>query len=297
MKNLSVENVYTRAAAKELTKKHFWKLLGMLAIMLGITYAILLGGSALLSVVGNEVVMVIGMIVLLLVMVLIAAGLGMGFYSAMIDLCRGNEDVTVGRVFSRMRQCPKACGLSLWISLKTFLWMLPGYLVILVSAFAVLSFVEPTTGTVSEGTASLMTLLPVIGMILMFALVIPAVYRYMLATYILADKPETGVFECVRQSKATMKGHKWQAFKLVLPIVLIMYVVMLVLSVAFGAAIGLLANTPVAMTILSIVLMIAVIGADLYYMIRMYLCYALFYLKLMEEQNPAQEAVEAPYAE
>ena len=60
--------------------------------------------------------------------------------------------------------------LSLWIGLKTFLWMLPGYVVVLVSAFAVLSFAEPTTGTVSEGTAALMTLLPVIGMILMFAL-------------------------------------------------------------------------------------------------------------------------------
>ena len=291
MKNLSVENVYTRAAAKELTKKHFWKLLGMLAIMLGITYAILLGGSALLSIMGNEVVMAIGMIVLILVMVLIAAGLGMGFYSAMIDLCRGNEDVTVGRVFSRMRQCPKACGLSLWIGLKTFLWMLPGY--VLMIAGVMLAMMAPAP----EDSSGIMVLMMLGGMILMFALIFPAVYRYMLSTYILADKPETGVFESVRQSKAMMKGHKWQAFKLVLPVVLIMYVVMLVLSVAFGAAIGLLANTPVAMTILSIVLMIAVIGADLYYMIRMYLCYALFYLKRVEEQNPAQEAVEAPYAE
>ena len=297
MKNLSVENVYTRASAKELTKKYFWKLLGMLAIVLGITYAIAFGGTALLALGGNETVFAIGYIVLMVVMVLVASGLSMGLYAAMIDLCRGNETVTVGLVFSRMGKCLKAFGLSLWVGLKTFLWMLPGYLVMLVSAFAVLSFAEPTTGTISESSAGTMALLMFGGMLLMFILGIPAAYRYMLSTYILADNPDTGVFESVRQSKAMMKGHKWQAFKLVLPIILIMYVIVLVLSVAMGAVMALLANTPAAMTILSIVLMVVIIAAMLYYMIRMYLCYTLFYLKRLEEQNPAQEAVEAPSAE
>lgn len=297
MKNLSVENVYTRASAKELAKKYFWKLLGMLAIVLGITYAIAFGGTALLALGGNEAVFAIGYIVLMVVMVLVASGLSMGLYAAMIDLCRGNETVTVGRVFSRMGKCLKAFGLSLWVGLKTFLWMLPGYVVVLVSAFAVLSFTEPTTGTISESSAGTMALLMFGGMLLMFILGIPAVYRYMLSTYILADNPDTGVFESVRQSKAMMKGHKWQAFKLVLPIILIMYVIVLVLSVAMGAVMALLANTPAAMTILSIVLMVVIIAAMLYYMIRMYLCYTLFYLKRVDEQNPAQEAVEAPYTE
>lgn len=289
MKNLSVENVYTRASAKELAKKYFWKLLGMLAIVLGITYAIAFGGTALLALGGNEAVFAIGYIVLMVVMVLVASGLSMGLYAAMIDLCRGNEDVTVGRVFSRMGKCLKAFGLSLWVGLKTFLWMLPGYVVVIVSAFVVVGSVDTTTGAVSESATAALTLLPLIGMIIMFALVFPAVYRYMLSTYILADKPETGVFECVRQSKAMMKGHKWQCFKLVLPIILIMYVIILVLSVAMGAVMGLLANTPAAMTILSIVLMVVIIAAMLYYMIRMYLCYTLFYLKRVEEQNPAAE--------
>ena len=296
MKNLSVENVYTRASAKELTKKYFWKLLGMMAIVFGIIYAITLAGTALLTVIGNETVMIVGMIVLMLVMVPIACGLDLGMLSAMIDLCRG-EDVRVKHVFSRMGKSMKALGLGLWVSLKIFLWMLPGYLVVMVSAFFALRFVDTATGSVSEGAAALMTLLPVIGMILMYALVFPAVYRYMLSTYILADKPETGVFQSVRESKAMMKGHKWQAFKLVLPIILIMIVVILVLAVAMGAVMGLLANTPAAMTILSIVLMVVLYATMLYYMMRMYLCYALFYLKRVEEQNPTAEAVEAPYAE
>ena len=44
-------------------------------------------------------------------------------------------------------------------------------------------------------------------------------------------------------------------------------------------------------------LMVVIIAAMLYYMIRMYLCYTLFYLKRLEEQNPTQETDEAPYAE
>lgn len=291
MKNLSVENVYTRAKAKELTKKYFWKLLGMMVIVFGIVYAISFGGTALLAASGNGAVAVIGYLLLMVVMLLVASGLGMGLISAMIDLCKGDETVTVGRVFSRMGKCLKACGLSLWVGLKTFLWMLPGYVVVIVSAIVVVGSVDTTTGVVSESTAATLTVLPVIGMILMFALVFPAVYRYMLSTYILADKPETGVFECVRQSKAMMKGHKWQCFKLVLPIILILYVVVLVISVALGAVIGLLANTAAAATILSIVLMVVIFAAMLYYMIRMYLCNTLFYLKRVEEQNPAEEAV------
>ena len=289
MKNLSVENVYTRASAKELTKKYFWKLLGMLAIVLGITYAIAFGGTALLALGGNETVFAIGYIVLMFVMVLVASGLSMGLYAAMIDLCRGNETVTVGRVFSRMGKCLKAFGLSLWVGLKTFLWMLPGYAVMLAAPFVMLGSMDTTTGTISESAAGTMALFMFGGMLLMFILAFPAAYRYMLSTYILADKPETGVFESVRQSKAMMKGHKWQAFKLVLPIILIMYVVVLVLSVAMGAVMALLANTPAAMTILSIVLMVVIIAAMLYYMIRMYLCYTLFYLKRVEDQNPEQE--------
>lgn len=297
MKNLSVENVYTRAKAKELTKKYFWKLLGMVAILYGIIYAISFGGTALLAASGNEAVAVIGYLLLMVVMVLVASGLSMGLIAALIDLCKGDETVTVGRVFSRMGKCLKACGLSLWVGLKTFLWMLPGYVVVIVSAIVVVGSVDTTTGAVSESAAATLTVLPVIGMILMFALAIPAAFRYMMSTYILADKPETGVFECVRQSKAMMKGHKWQCFKLVLPIILILYVVVLVISVAMGAVMGLLANTAAAATILSIVLMVVVFAAMLYYMIRIYLCYTLFYLKRVEEQNPAQEAVDAPYAE
>lgn len=284
MKNLSVENVYTRASAKELAKKYFWKLLGMLAIVLGITYAIAFGGTALLALGGNEAVFAIGYIVLMVVMVLVASGLSMGLYAAMIDLCRGNETVTVGRVFSRMGKCLKAFGLSLWVGLKTFLWMLPGYLVMLVSAFAVLSFAEPTTGTISESSAGTMALLMFGGMLLMFILGIPAAYRYMLSTYILADKPDTGVFACVNESKALMKGHKWQAFKLIIPIVLLLYGLMIALLLVFALLISLVVDISAALSvILAILLLVVFIGLLVYCSIRMSLAYCLFYLNRIGE--------------
>ena len=41
MTKLTIENVYTRHKAKELTKKHFWKLLGMMAIAFGIPFVLM----------------------------------------------------------------------------------------------------------------------------------------------------------------------------------------------------------------------------------------------------------------
>lgn len=41
---------------------------------------------------------------------------------------------------------------------------------------------------------------------------IVAAYRYRQALYILIDDPSLGVMECVRRSKAMMRGRKWELF-------------------------------------------------------------------------------------
>ena len=285
MSNSSVENVYTRHEAKALTKKHFWKLLAMMAITYGISYAISMGGTALLTSTGDEAVSMIGSLVIILVVTLLSSGLMLGLLAAMIDLARGNESVTVGAVFSRMGKLLKAFGLCLWVVLKTFLWMLPGY-VLLIAGVVMTSGMS---GASPEDSAGVMTLVMLAGLVLIFALTIPAALRYMMSTYILADHPETGVFECVKQSKALMKGHKWQAFKLIVPIILVMYVVMLVVAVAFGALTTILGNSATLSAVLSAVMLIALFLLMLYYCIRMYLCYAIFYLKRLAEMNPVAE--------
>ena len=285
MSNPSVENVYTRQEAKELTKKHFWKLVGMMAIVYGIAYAISLGGTALLTGTGNEAVSMIGSLAIMLVVTLLSSGLMLGLLTALIDLARGQQSITVGAVFSRMGQLLKAFGLSLWVGLKTLLWMLPGYMLLIVG----LVMTSGMSGASPEDSAAVMTLIMLAGMVLIFALVFPAVYRYLLSTFILADHPETGVFECVKQSKALMKGHKWQAFKLIVPIILVMYVVMLVVAVAVGALTTIVGNSAALTGIMSIVMLIVMFALLLYYCLRMYLCYAIFYLKRVAEMNPAAQ--------
>ncbi len=299
MSNLTVENVYTRQKAKELTQKYLGKLLGLMVTAVGIPYVISMVGipcvismvaSSLQMLTKSEPVLAIGGFVLSLANMLLSSGLVLGLYSAMIDLCRGDDTVTVGRVFSRMGECLKAFGLNLWVGLKIMLWALPAYALMIALVFFALDAVKDSAVMAGEASVWLQTLLmisPLVVMVLVCALVVPAALRYMLSVYILADKPETGVFDCVNQSKAMMQGHKWQAFKLTLPIVLIMLVVLLVITVAVGSLGALLGLNPNSFGF-SIIMMIVTFVAMLYYMIRMYLCYALFYLKRTATQEPAQ---------
>jgi DNA-directed RNA polymerase subunit RPC12/RpoP len=52
------------------------------------------------------------------------------------------------------------------------------------------------------------------AMVLMFVLMFRAMYRYRLATYVMADQPETGVNAAIRRSKEIMKGRKMELFSL-----------------------------------------------------------------------------------
>ena len=291
MSNLSVENVYTRHTAKDLAKKYFWKLLGMMAIVYGITYAISMAGTSLLSLTGDKGIIAVGSFVLMLVSVLVSSGLNLGLHAAMLDLCRDNGPITVGRVFGRMGQCLKACGLNLWVGLKMILWALPAYAVMI--AVAVLDIGSVNATTVSESTFATLAILPFIGLIFIFALVVPAALRYMLSAFVLADKPETGVFECVKQSKTMMKGHKWQAFKLIIPIILVMYVIMILIAFAFTFILSAFGNAAAA-GILGMVMFVVLLFTMLYFVMRIELSYALFYIKRVNEQNPAQEAAQEP---
>ena len=287
MSNLSVENVYTRHTAKDLAKRHFWKLVAMMAIVYGVTYGISMGGSTLLTLTKDATIISAGSFLLTIITTFVGGALSMGMLAATLDLCRGNETISVGRVFCRMNQCLKIFGLTLWVGLKMILWALPAY------AAVVVVIVPLSSGSLdSEVTKLLMTLLPVVVMFLVFALVVPAALRYMLSAFILADKPETGVFECVRQSKAMMKGHKWQAFKLVVPLILVMYVFMMLITLGFSFLIGTLAQT-VAASIASTVCFIAIICLIIYFSVRMMLAYTLFYLKRTGEQETITATVEA----
>ena len=292
MTKLTVENVYTRHKAKELTKKHFWKLLGMMAIAFGIPFVLTTITTAFIPTDSASAYSLV-LILLMIAVQFLTIGLTLGMLRSFIDLCQGKNDITVSSVFQHMPLCFKGFGLSLWVGLKTVLWALPGYAAVFAAAFVMTHYVS-TQGAVSEGTVALMTLLPVLAVIIVFALVVPAAMRYMLSTYILADKPDTGVFECVRKSKAMKKGHKWQAFKLAVPVILVMYVVFLVASVVISSAAAFVAANEALITAMGILMMIVLLGIMVYFSIRLYLCYAIFYLNRVKEMTPAEEPAEAP---
>ena len=305
MKNLSVENIYTRQKAKELTKKNFWRLLGMMMLTGLIVSVLVYGGIALLSYltdaqwvttvqaysyqatinpasIGTE--FTIGFIVLMIVTTLLATGLNLGLLRAITDVARDTEKVPVGRVFSRMKYFLKGWCLSLWVGFKTMLWALIVYLPVGFIGFGIAVAGDPQSAQLNETTAMLMTMLPLFAIILVFALVIPAMLRYFLSTYVLADEPSTSVFECVRQSKAMMKGHKWQLFKLTIPYLLKMYGWMFLIIAVFAAVMAVGQNVQSdAVSIIAAVVMLAsyvlLLVKLLVYALRSQVAFCVFYLK------------------
>ena len=305
MKNLSVENIYTRQKAKELTKKNFWRLLGMTLLTGLILCTLVYGGIALLSYVtevqwvtttqaysyqaqinpdsiGTE--FIIGFVVLMILACLLGTGLNLGLLNAGTAVARDTEKVPVRRIFSRMKYLLKGVGLSLWVGFKTMLWALLVYIPVGFIAFGIAVAGDPQQAQLNETTTMLMAFLPLVAIILVFALVVPAVLRYYMSTYILADEPATGVFECVRKSKAMMKGHKWQLFKLTIPYLLKMYGWMFLVLIVMGVVMVVMQQ--VQSEVANIVSVVAVIIAYvillwrmLVYALRSQVAFCLFYLK------------------
>lgn len=56
------------------------------------------------------------------------------------------------------------------------------------------------------------TLFTLLWLLLFIIPGIIAAYRYAMAFYILADNPEKGVMQCIRESKQMMAGNKWKFF-------------------------------------------------------------------------------------
>lgn len=290
MTKLTIENVYTRHKAKELTKKHFWKLLGMMAIAFGIPFVLMTITTAFFPT-SDVSTYTLVMFLPMLAIQFLTIGLQLGMLRSFIDLCRGKNNVTVGSVFQHMSLCLKGYGLNLWVGLKTILWALPVYIPVIVMA---LLLMDNPSLQANKSAQIIVAFLPFVALILIFALLVPAAMRYMLSTYILAHQPYTGVFDCVRESKAMMKGHKWQAFKLAVPIILAMYGILMVASGALSAASAFVTTSETLLTAMNILMLIVLFGIIVYFNIRMSLCYCIFYLNRVKEIIPEEEPAEAP---
>lgn len=154
--------------------------------------------------------------------------LTLGFNHTLLKTLR-REEITYTTVFARLPLFFKAVGLHLMIALRVFLWMLPGWGVSLLGA-VVMVFV-PALGL----------LIMLAAMVLMIVLMVRAAYRYRLATYILADLPETGINAAIRRSSEVMKGRKMELFSLEISFVgwhLLISILQMMLLALFGTVIG-----------------------------------------------------------
>ena len=141
------------------------------------------------------------MVITTLITWLFSPVLTLGFNHTLIKTLR-REEVAVNTVLARLPLFFKAIGLNLMIFLRLVLWMLPG---MALSMFgAVVTLLEPSIGG----------LLMLAAMAVMFVLMIRAMYSYRLATYIMADVPETGINASIRRSKEVMKGRRMELFGL-----------------------------------------------------------------------------------
>ena len=305
--NQTVENVYLRQEAAQITRRHFWRLLGMSAIVYALTalveYLLTQLGDLLMA---KEVQAVLNAgssfmnaehirstdpmltawadlflspkfwginLVFMIAIGLLRGGLNLGYTTQLIDTGRGGIPRVMG-VFSRMRYCLKAWGLLLWTGLKLFLWGLPGVAMLILGA-------ELQLYELYEAG----NLVMIIGMVLLFALVIRALLRYSQATHILADEPDRGIRECVSCSKGMMKNRKWQYFKLSIPVILRM--------TGVGMAVGLtgeliLVAAGLDADLLAMQILQAVINiSGIYFLLQMNVLFTMFYLK---QREPAADA-------
>ena len=141
------------------------------------------------------------MVITTLITWLFSPVLTLGFNHTLLK-CLRKEEITYLTVLARLPIFFKAIGLNLMIFLRIFLWMLPGWALSLLGAVIM----------VFEANIGVLVMIAAMGV--MLAGMIRAMYRYHLATYIMADAPETGINASIRRSREIMKGRKMELFSL-----------------------------------------------------------------------------------
>lgn len=237
----TVENVYIRQEAVQLTRRHFWRLLAMTVLIsivsaglnLALTflgdklmlpeaskvidqYALLLTSSKMTSSepLINAVIelftsprFILFNLLFIAVTGLVTAGLALGHTQQLLDTGRGGYPEPL-RMFSGMTFCLKAWGVQLWTGLKTGLWCLPGAALLIIGAELKLYDLAAAGNAVF-----------VIGAVLMLVLAMRALLRYAMASILLADEPDRGIRDCVKSSTALMQGRLWQYIRVSIPMI------------------------------------------------------------------------------
>lgn len=296
--NRTVENVYIRQEAVQLTRRNFWRLLAMAAIISvinnGLNWAVTAVGDKLMLPEINQVVdsytslmystritsaeptvnallelftspkFIFFNLVAWFVNGIIAAGLRVGHDKQLLDTGRGGYPEPL-RIFSGMKLCLKAWAVQLWAGLKTGLWCLPGMGLIILGS-------ELTLYDLAEIGNAIM----VIGVVLMLVLGLRAILRYTMAATLLADEPDRGVRDCVKFSTALMQGRLWQYIRLGVPVIF-KYLGAAMLAEALFSLISTL--IPMEAQFARLVDVLLTLAATAYFIVQANVLYTLFYLR------------------
>lgn len=294
--NRTVENVYIRQEAVQLTRNNFWQLLGIAVIIRFITEVL----SWTLTAVGNRLMIpevseivdqytrlvnlsgltsslidsllsmitspkfILFNLAFLVLKGIINAGLSLGRIQQQLDTCRGGYPDPL-RIFSGMKLFLKAWGLELWSGLKVGLWALPGMGVMIIGIELQLYEMYDIGNVVM-----------VIGSVLMLALWYRAILRYAMAPYLLADEPDRGIRDCVRTSTGLMKGRLWQYFKVDIPVLFKCIGAMLAASFVMNLISRII---PMDIQLADRIDSILFFAATVYFLVQARLVNTLFYLR------------------
>ena len=165
---------------------------------------------------------------------LVTPALSLGMNHWTLDRIRGQEE-PVSTVFSRLGIFLKGIGLRLLITLKVFLWMLPGIAVIALSMF-LLFRADSSSREALLSAANTSVMLVWFGMLLMLVLGIMGYLHYAMADFILADEPQERVGACVRRSRELMNGRRGALFSLLLSFILWYLLISFVYAFVAGIA-------------------------------------------------------------
>ncbi len=310
--NPTIDNVLIRLEVKELFRKNRKVAILLFIIYFGVTMALSLLPSVIVTpndllivttntattyeepvILTNEATAGASVISLLLSLAasFITAPLMLGTQLSYLRIVRG-ETVAAKDAFCRMNTFLKAVGLQLFIGLKVFLWALPS--IAIVALCSVLAF------TMGDNGGVLLSLLPLIAAISVFCCVIPAAFRYALATFFMAECPERGIRSSVALSKQAMKGRKWQYFKLPIPFLLKDYGMLLLLTLAASLVLGIivsmltagLGELPAIDAVMSIIVSVVAMLPSLWYLPQMALASAKFYDLVSRREQVAGETAE-----
>lgn len=166
---------------------------------------------------------------------LVAPVLSLGLTAYLMGLVRGTPG-QISAVFSRVGVWYKAIGLNLLVAVKAILWAVPGMAFMYGGAYLI-----ATQANNWDTALSLLSVLLYAGYAAAMIPMVMAILRYAMATYVLADAPETTVRGCVARSKQLMKNRKGQLFTLGLSFIgwmLLLGIAQSLVSMLLGYVVG-----------------------------------------------------------